>query len=582
MTQSILPRDDRGAVLIMVTAALLMLFGVAALAVDLSMLRGDVRSDRLVTDAAATAGVAYVEPFSGSAADEACEVAWDYVLINLADEGSTLSPPPCATNLGGQCDAATPRTAVGQAGPYDVTITHPVPDGHPLMGGQAIDPDLDGASCQRLGVTVTRSRDYVFAPVIGFDQGETTVSSVARIGADIGEGELVPLLVLEPTACNALYASGQGGITITHYQDSPGLVVVDSDANGGTGNYACSASRYSIEAKNNGQAWIRALPVPPPDNIPSAILSYALSGRSGTNPARAYDPADPTSAVTGIAPGDPAYTAYALYPTPIPISSRVTRAPIDWRYNCKDGYPDYLGFVPVRDCPGPDAAHIDSLVAAYGSNIAPAGFQVWTTAGFPCTIDSVTGPVSVTGDWYVDCPAPNGFIVDGVSATFAGGDVVFEHNVDLRSSGTLSVNPGGAASRVMYIRNDGYLFKRAQTSISLEHVMVFMEEGRIDLVGGDGGLVWTAPDGGVFDDLALWAEAELEFQIGGQAGNVLSGTFFTPYSNPFAFTGQGGQFQTDAQFLTRKLEVKGQGELRMRPDPDRQTLIPIRAVRLIR
>ena len=116
-----------------------------------------------------------------------------------------------------------------------------------------------------------------------------------------------------------------------------------------------------------------------------------------------------------------------------------------------------------------------------------------------------------------------------------------------------------------------------------------MSDGSVLIVGGTGGLVWTAPLGQgidplavLFEDLALWSEAPLEHQIGGQAGNTLTGTFFTPMSNPFVLTGQGGQFQTDAQFLTRRLEVKGQGEVRMKPDPTRQTLIPIREIRLIR
>ncbi len=95
-------------------------------------------------------------------------------------------------------------------------------------------------------------------------------------------------------------------------------------------------------------------------------------------------------------------------------------------------------------------------------------------------------------------------------------------------------------------------------------------------------MIWTAPLAGDFEDLALWAEAPLVFDIGGQGGNTLTGTFFTPHGDPFTLTGQGGQFQTSAQFLTRRLEVKGQGVVRMVPDPDRSTRIPIRGVLLIR
>jgi hypothetical protein len=116
----------------------------------------------------------------------------------------------------------------------------------------------------------------------------------------------------------------------------------------------------------------------------------------------------------------------------------------------------------------------------------------------------------------------------------------------------------------------------------LQQTFVFLQNGRIDVGAGVGGLGWTAPLMGNFEDLALWSESPLEHRIGGQAGNTLTGTFFVPFSDPFVLTGQAGQFQTDAQFVTRRLEVTGQGEVKMHPDPDRSTLIPIREVRLIR
>ncbi len=572
------PREEKGATLIIVTAALLMLFGAAALAVDMSGLRSDIRSDRLAADAAATAGAAFINPFAGSQADQACEAAWNYLQLNLSDANTSVSPPNC-TVFAGSCIPSIVRQATASAGPYNFTITHPVPDNDPLMAGQAINLEIDGAPCQRLGVEVKRVRDYYFAPVMGFDSGSTTIHSVARIAADIGEGEVVPLLVLEPTSCNALYASGQGGVTVDYYQDSPGFIVVDSDANGGNAPNNCTANRYAIDAQGNNNGWIRALPVPAPQNIPSAILSYALSGKPGTNAAYAYDPNDLVTPAAGVDPSDPAYTAFRLYPTPQPISRRITRAPIDWRYNCKSSYPDYLGWVPVDGCPDAAAPHIDQLISRYGGNASPMGIsQRWFgTSGFSC---SPATDMTVSGNWYVDCPG--GFIVNGVNITFQDGDVVFDGNVDLRSSGTLTINPSPTADHVVYVRNDGNLLKGAQSSIDMERVFVYLAGGNLDLTGGDGGLTWIAPISGDFEDLALWAEADLQFQIGGQAGNTLTGTFFTPLSNPFTLTGQGGQFQTDAQFLTRRLEVKGQGEVKMQPDPTRQTLIPIRAVKLIR
>lgn len=564
---------ERGAILILVTATILLLFGVTALAVDLSALRGDIRSDRLAADAAATAGAIHINPSSGSSANVACQVAWDYILLNLEDEGATVTAPNCATMVSA-CGASA-RFATGFAGPYTVEITHPVLDGDPLMSGQAINTVIDGAACQRLGVEITRSRQYSFAPVIGIDAGSTAIGAVARVEINAGEPEVVPLLVLEPVSCDALYASGQGSVTVAHFMDTPGIIVVDSDGSGGSSSINCNTgNRWTIDAKGNNNGWIRALPVPGPDPIQSAILSYALSGAPGANPAKSYDPNDLTTG-TGAVSGPP-QSWFRLYPRPQASHRRITRAPIDWRYNCKTAYPLYLGFVKVDPCTQTPDPKIDDLIGMYGGPGSPMGIsQRWTDTK-SC---SPSADVTVIGDWYVDCPG--GFIINGVNVVFGSGNVVFDGTVDLRSSGTLTVNTT-TDDRIVYIRGTGNLIKTAQSSITLNQTMAYMEGGHLDLVGGSGGLTWTAPVGGDFEDLALWAEADAEFEIGGQAGNTLEGTFFTPLSNPFILAGQAGQFQTSAQFLTRRLQVGGQGEVIMHPDPDRQTPIPTLAVRLIR
>ena len=140
----------------------------------------------------------------------------------------------------------------------------------------------------------------------------------------------------------------------------------------------------------------------------------------------------------------------------------------------------------------------------------------------------------------------------------------------------------------MFLR-EGDFIKDAQANVSLKYTMVYLGDGRVDFNGGSGGMEWTAPDnlgadpwGPHFDDLALWSESSEPHHIGGQAGNTLVGTFFTPYALPFELSGQGSQFQTQAQFLTRKLELSGQAMVQMSPDPDRVNPIPIREIRLIR
>ena len=109
-------RADDGATIVLIAVSMMLLIGMAALAVDLGALREDIRADRLAADAAVTAGVAEINPFSGADGKDACEVAWDYLLLNIEDEGATVTAPNCAL-LAGNCMAASPVAAPASAGP---------------------------------------------------------------------------------------------------------------------------------------------------------------------------------------------------------------------------------------------------------------------------------------------------------------------------------------------------------------------------------------------------------------------------------------------------------------------------------
>jgi len=582
------PKDDRGASLVLIAITMTLLLGIAALAIDLGVLRSDIRSDRLVADAASTAGVAQINPFGVTNAVLACQTAWEYVLLNLEDEGTAPAAPDCATVFSGECAPATIRQATQVAGPYTITISHPIPDGHALMGAQAIDPQIDGSPCQRLAVTIQRLRPHTFARMIGSNSDTTTVDSVARVATAPGEGEIVPLLLLEPLACEALFTSGQGRVTVTYNDatDTPGIIVVDSNASN------CGPSvPFSIDNVSVSQGWIRAIPVPG-ENIPSAILSYALSAIPPADPAASYDPGDLTNPVPAgdiTDPNEPSISWFRLFPEPTPAFERITRAPIDWRYNCKSGYPDYPLVapsgpgIPILDCPFTTPNYIDQHVSSYGTGV-PVGFQSWMAAGHSCSPNGVT--LALSGDWHIDCPpqGPNdiGLSMNGGSISIDG-DVLLDGGIDLQSDAAMTINPSNSSDGWMFVR-EGIILKRAQSALTLNRTFVYLADGAVDLRAGAGGLVWTAPadPANPFDDLALWSEAHMVHEIGGQAGNTLTGTFFTPMAEPFGLTGQAGQFQLHAQFITRRLEVKGQGEVKMTPDPDKTTPIPARAVLLIR
>jgi hypothetical protein len=544
--------------MILLAFTMVLLLGVAALAVDLAAMRYDLRAAQLASDAAATAGAIHIDPVAGSDAEEACQVAWEYLLENIQDEGPTSTPPTCA-NFSGGCPANA-RTEPAWAGPYEFTIVHPVPNDHDFMAGQPFNPDIDGGPCQRLGVSVQRTREYTFGRVIGFVAGTPSADSVARIAVRPGEGELVPLLVLEPTRCEALSVKGGGManayIVVDSFMDVPGIIAVDSD--GSSGPPGCGGSGYTIHANNTANNWIRALDVPPPDSVPSAILSYALSGAPGAKPARSYEQADVDN--------------NRIYPEPTATPRRITRAAIDWRYNCHTSYPDYLGIVEVDGCTSGKPPHIDNLRAQYGSG--DPGFDEWTT----CTVN---GPLTISGDKWIRCPS--GFVVQSGEVIFEGGDLVFDGGLQVKGHGILRINPTPSSDRIVFLRS-GDLEKEAHSTLNMKQVFVYMESGALDLSGGTGGLEWTAPVDKDFDfeDLALWAEAPLQFDIGGQSGNTLEGTFFTPFADPFRLTGTGSQLQTAAQFVARRLEAWGQGQVFMTPDPERSTRLPIRGIMLIR
>ena len=129
----------------------------------------------------------------------------------------------------------------------------------------------------------------------------------------------------------------------------------------------------------------------------------------------------------------------------------------------------------------------------------------------------------------------------------------------------------------------GNLTKGAQASISMTKTSVIISNGIVNLGGGSGTVYWTPPDNptDTLRGLALWSENPTSHSLGGQSSLTLNGVFFTPNAT-MAFTGQGGQYQTAAQFISRRLDVKGQGTLRIEPDPALVILIPTYGSGLIR
>ena len=77
----------------------------------------------------------------------------------------------------------------------------------------------------------------------------------------------------------------------------------------------------------------------------------------------------------------------------------------------------------------------------------------------------------------------------------------------------------------------------------------------------------TAP-GFALEDLALWTESAALSRIGGAGQIFLTGVFFLPNAT-FELAGQALQnVDRNAQFISRKLDMSGQGTLILRPNPN--------------
>lgn len=605
-------RDEGGAVAIIFAILLVAIFTLVAYVIDIAALRADARAGQEAGDFAAIAGALALEPTTGGNPVDACIAAIQYFVANTPGTSMPASAPgQCASAFGSipSCDVAIESEFI--IGPYTVTVTYPIPNDHPLMQGRG-DAGIDGGPCDRIAVQVFRNRAFLFGGILGSSQGTTEPPAVARAHSRSNSTAAVALLLLDPFGCQSVYSSGQGIVWVAPIASAslPGFITVDSAAThnqNGSPRDCSGGGEFSIDAQGSNQGKILAggggiLPTACDPVANGQIFSYALM--PGNSAADSYDPADVINC----------NAQYGIAPRPI-AGPRITRSPIDHRYNCRSSYPDFWG-IEIARCrdAGTRPAYIDTLVSQVGTSGIPAGGSI-TNGSFVsgvggggqlpagCSNPSSAPPIVYpSGNYYINCP---GGLDIGSSVTFLSpSNVVFQQNVNVNGSLCINVNSAVAVGcdntrssndALIYLRN-GNLTKGSQANLTLMNTFGYLHDGFINLGGGGGGnLTWIAPFGpstlggpSVFEDLALWAERNQScngancFAIGGAAGLSLEGTFFTPNANQFQFRGQSVQSQTRAQFFTFRLEMSGQGTLRMEPDPERITLVPIAGVLLIR
>lgn len=600
-------RDERGVYAILYALLTLTFLGVTAIVVDLAMMREGRATTRSASDSAVVAAASSLNPLDPSKTDprKACQAAWKYLLVgidDLHDGSNTCSAFPVAA-VGGVCTSTTaPIVAASTGSRYTVRITWPVVDASALMTDpdvapgsvtQSIDTSFDGENaCDRIGVEVVRTSSTMFAAALGVTDVSIRSASVGR-AVEKGESKdvIAALNILELAECGALMTSGQGSILVNGVGEQAGFIAVESD--GRSSGSTCNGQGATIEAASNALNFIRA---DGPDGPGTGLIqAYALNPSPTGNPPKAYN-------------------SGPIAPTPTRLTDRYGAQPVLDIFDCS----------AALCAPGGDD-WITQLEAMYGGSAGPS--DVWpsspvasdfavlddSTPGFTCNGNASTPPIVVpAGNWYVNCPG--GLKVAGLVA-FQGGHIVTSGPVELGSQDSClainvpvdlatptcptantaatpdTTNPPPTGDAVLYIQS-GRLYKVAQAALYMPQTFTYIEDGYTDLAGGTGALLMTTPlatSCGLDDTcrnehfrrLVLWSEGPTQHDIGGQSALVLRGVLYTPNALS-TFTGQAGQQQADAQFWTRKLEVKGQGTLVMAADPDASIARPLLGVSLIR
>ena len=574
-------RDERGASLVIFALLLVVLLGFSALLVDEGQARASRRDAQSISDMAALGGG---ESLSNGSPALACQDAVTYVNTNTPDlspkitassfcaqAGNNVAATTCSVS--GGLTQAKPTTTVGR---YTITVVYPVlasdiTDSH-LSGGAGLN---DGSPCQRMGVKVAITNSAVFGGVLGNNGIQTSRMAVVKASTST-QKEVPALWLLDPFDCTSLTSTGGSRITVGVSTSPviPGLIAIDSD---GT---SCTGGQTTITASNS--SFITA--VPSSGSSAGKISLYAM-------------PAGSTVCSTAVHSCDPAnVSSGAISPQPKSTDTRATRAPVDWKYNCKTGYPDYHG-IDIEDCgdTATSSPYVDNLSTAIGTSGQPTGFQRWTDS-HNCNV--ATGTTTVSGNWWINC---NNFQIGNSTIVNINGNVVFEKEIAITGSGQLNLNTANATSSLpsscvpplttpcttssssaaafAYMRG-GNLTSSGATNFN--HVALIQKGGFVKMTGGSAP-IWSAPTEGPFKALALWSDfASNQYQINGGATMALNGVFFTPEAVPFSISGGSPVDQQQAQFISRQLTISGGANLVMAPDEQNFVSLPPKKGVLIR
>lgn len=547
-------RDERGAVALLVGLLMFAMLVMAALVLDIGYARVRANEAQSAVDfAALAAGPQLGADLPATACQDAVKNLNSNVpALSSVDASTFCSGMTSTTCSGGGATQAAPTTTVNET---TLTIRYPALDSNLTKSGTTTPWPNDGTACRRMQVSVTSAASTTFGKVVGVNTVPVTRSATV-LGRAISTGDVPALWLLDPTGCTPLNVSGGSQLTAgkAGANPAPGLIAVDSDGS------TCSSNQTTISASGTGSL-LTAVPQNSTEN--GKISLYGLSRTATTCSAPACSPTDVSSG--------------RVSPQPVSQDVRATRAPVDWKYNCKSTYPNYKG-IPIEGCATGGAPYVDNLVSALGSSGQPAGYQRWSSVN-GCNATSAT----VSGNWWIDCTTLT--VGNGANLTFSGGNVVMDGTLKM-TGGSFNVNTANTTSSLSASCTPPTVQTPCLTSSSSKAAFLYQRAGDINITGGTLNLqktavvqksgfllvnssppTWIAPTEGPFSGLAFWSElSSNKFQMAGGAGVLLSGVFFTPEAAPFSLSGGGTWGQQSAQFISYQLSVTGGGIANLVPD----------------
>lgn len=623
--------DQRGAVAIMVSICMVALCLAAAFVIEFGLLRVDRQQNKSAADAAAMSGTyALVESENDPTFHPFAAVcrAVDYLQVNASDfatfstqswtdaTGAAVTNPctppmteqvclPNAPSSWARFDGTTNNgVSVRVQSGYKVNLGDFEEDSLPALAADPGDPQHGG--CNQVAVMIYQSREATLG-ALAVDEIGSGLRSVGRV--DVLPPETpVALLILEREDCQALSitsAAAEGRIDVSGADDNPGMIHVDSSGNGsfcnkpvivgknpGTCPGALCGGIVAHESVDGSAAGV--------------ITTYATSNTSDGNPrvfAGPYPGADPThrERVTRKIVDD-VYLAH--------VKAAVDDAANEFTAAASGVPPS--GYVSYNDCSS-DGTSNATLVFVTCSNLKKAlNLPAATDVIFAGRISSPDLRMPKATRVYVAGAAP--------TAINAGNFAMNDYGTSCSLAADDTNDAGDPIVRARLFVRTGALkvsgsndFRACNTSIILmggdddaclpslaPYVATYTDtpcpggstgNGFIDF-GGTGEIEWTAPNlTGTsataeeledLEDLALWDESYGAQSVAGGGAATMAGVFMAPNADTFKVNGGAGQNLENSQYVVRRLEMVGNGTLRMRPPDSLPIVMPELSFGLVR